>query len=137
MLILKCMIIKSFKKASKIIRIRVGYPWITTHNSKKENWSMNGEEKKELQELLNSPTEMNKEGYEGLTVYQSILKYYNIPLTWPMPDFTTIKPEPSKKEKEKEVKEKTAEHNKILEDIKKQEEKEAKKLENMRKAGRL
>ena len=121
---------ENYKKANKIIRLSVGYPWIIYHKSKKENWEMSSAEKEKLQEILNSPTQLK--GYEG-TVYQSILQYYDIPSTWPMPDFTNMKIKPTGKDEKQEIENKTKEHDKILEEIKKKEDKERQKQENMNK----
>lgn len=94
---------KAKNKATKMIRLVIGAPYYRDHSGQQPLWDdMNSKEKKELKELLNSPT-VSKH-YTGKTVFQAALSYYNIDPNLPVTDYTNMIAEPSSNQKKKDSK---------------------------------
>ena len=92
---------KSKNKATKMIRLVIGEPYYRDHTGQQPLWNnMNAKDKKELNNLLNSPS--CSKLYKGKTVFQAALDYYNIDPNLPVTDYTNMIPEPSSNQKKKD-----------------------------------
>lgn len=88
------------RKATKMVRLLIGEPYYRDHKDQQPLWKMNAKEIKELNDFLNSDS--NVEKYKGKTVFQAALDFYNIDPNLPVTDYTNMKLEPSSSQKKKD-----------------------------------
>lgn len=95
---------KNMTKATKMIRLVIGKPYYRDHTGQKPLWNMKSADIKSLNKLMNSAS--NNKKYQGKTVFQAALDFYQIDPNLPVTDYTNMKPEPSSNQKKKDSKKK-------------------------------